>query len=172
VKTVNYADSLVCQGLDKLEEKVPVIKKSPGEIKDAGWGTYDAVKSYGWNQLDSLKSFVSTQAEKATTSSYGQVVFRSVDTALEITESALDNYLPPGEGEETDQSDGANEGPNGGVPTESVVSPYRLVSKASRVSDKMRRRLIRTDLLLMKRALGLLKPVQQLTQSQVEGNSS
>ena len=29
---VNYADSLVCQGLDKLEEKVPAIKKSPGEV--------------------------------------------------------------------------------------------------------------------------------------------
>ena len=79
---------------------MPVIKKSPEEIKSAGWGTYDAVKSYGWTQIDTLRSFVSNQAEKASSSSYGQVVIRSVDTALELTDSVLDNYLPPAEGEE------------------------------------------------------------------------
>lgn len=143
---------------------MPVIKKSPEEIKSAGWGTYDAVKSYGWTQIDSLRSFVSNQAEKASSSSYGQVVIRSVDTALELTDSVLDNYLPPAEGEEETVPE---EGSNGDVSHGEVssVSPSKLVRKASRVSDKMRRRLIRTDLLLMKRALGLLKPVQQLTQS-------
>ena len=140
---------------------MPVIKKSPEEIKSAGWGTYDAVKSYGWTQIDSLRSFVSNQAEKASSSSYGQVVIRSVDTALELTDSVLDNYLPPAEGEEETVSE---EGSNGDV-SHGEASPSKLVLKASRVSDKMRRRLIRTDLLLMKRALGLLKPVQQLTQS-------
>ena len=136
-----------------------MIKKSPEEIKTAGWGTYDAMKTYGWARIDVLRSFVSTQAEKATSSSYGQVVIRSVDTALEITENALDNYVPPAEGEEETT---VTEEANGDI--NSVVSPSRIVSKASRVSDKMRRRLIRSDLLLMKRALGLLKPVQQLTQ--------
>jgi len=31
---VSIADALVCQGLDKLEEQAPVIKKSPDDASD------------------------------------------------------------------------------------------------------------------------------------------
>jgi len=157
-KPINYADSLVCHGLDKLEENLPIVKKSPEEIKASGWVTYESVKTYGWSQVENVKNYVTSTAEKASSTSYGQVVIRSVDSALQLTESALDNYLPPGEGEQTGQDD-EDVQENGPV---DQVTPSRLVRKASRVSDKMRRRLIRTDLLLMKRALGLLKPVQQI----------
>jgi len=146
---------LVCHGLDKLEENLPIVKKSPEEITASGWVTFESVKSYGWSQVENVKNYVTSTAEKASSTSYGQVVIRSVDSALQLTESALDNYLPPGEGEQTGQDDED-------VQENGSVTPSRLVRKASRVSDKMRRRLIRTDLLLMKRALGLLKPVQQI----------
>lgn len=63
--TVNYADSLVCHGLDKLEEKVPAIKKSPDELKTAGWDIFEAglslitlVRSIGREKLGSIKDYV------------------------------------------------------------------------------------------------------------------
>jgi len=152
-KPINYADSLLVQGLDKLEEKVPAIKKSPEELKNAGWGTYVALKDYGSSKIDGIKSFVTSQADKASATTVGQIVCRSLEKSLEMTEHALDNYLPPGEGEEPAEELEPVDNP----------TPDRIVRRITRVSDKMRRRIVRTDLVLMKRALGLLRPVKELT---------
>jgi len=156
-KPINYADSLVCQGLDKLEEKVPSIKKSPDELKSAGWGTYEAIKSYGTDRLESLRSYVTTQATNASETQVAHVVIRSLDSALELADQAMDNYLPLGQDEQEGESDGGQKSEDGQPPTTAGI-----VEKAGRVSDKMRKRLLRTDLLLMKRALGLLAPVKEL----------
>lgn len=150
---VNYADSLVCQGLDKLEEKVPSIRKSPDELKSAGWGTYEAVKKAGSERLQSLRSYVATTASSAADTQAVHVVIKSVDSALELAEQALDNYLPRG------QDEGEEEPP---ASTDQKTAAG-IVERATRVSDKMRKRLLRTDLLYMKRALGLLTPVREIT---------
>jgi len=59
-KPITYADSIVCQGLDKLEEKVPAIKKSPDELKNDGWGKLETIKGYGTAQVDSVKAYVAS----------------------------------------------------------------------------------------------------------------
>lgn len=70
---------------------------------------------------------------------------------MELTEAAVDNYLPPAADE----------------PAETVSDPNNqdqsVVSRMSNLSEKMRRRLYRYDFILMKRALDLLKPVKALT---------
>lgn len=147
-KPINYADSLVCQGLDKLEQKVPSIKKSPEELKSAGWEKLEEVKGYGTSSVDTVKTYVTSQVDRVRSSSYAQAIVRSVDTAMELTEAAVDNYLPPAEDE----------------PTEQVTDPNApVVTRMSNLSEKMRRRLYRYDFILMKRALDLLKPVKALT---------
>ena len=147
----------MCQGLDKLEEKVPSIRKSPDELKSAGWGTYEAIKTYGSDRLQTLRSFVSTQASTVGETQVVTVVLKSVDSALDLAEQALDNYLPLGQDEEPSEPS-----PPGGTSGESAKTPSDIVTRAGRVSDKMRKRLLRTDLLLMKRALGLLTPIKEV----------
>lgn len=70
---------------------------------------------------------------------------------MELTEAAVDNYLPPSSDEPTENSDSTN-------PQDQTV-----VTRMSNLSEKMRRRLYRYDFLLMKRALDLVKPVKTLT---------
>lgn len=140
---------------------MPSIKKSPDELKTAGWGTYEAIKTYGTDRLESLRSYVTTQATHASETQVAHVVIRSLDSALELADQALDNYLPrtQDEQQEGDQhSGGGRQSEDGQPPTTTGI-----VQKAGRVSDKMRKRLLRTDLLNVKNALGLLTPIKELT---------
>lgn len=161
----------MCQGLDKLEEKVPAIKKSPEEVssdpvpllstltliskyfqlKSAGWEKLEEVKGYGTSSVDTVKSYVTSQVDRVRSSSYAQAVAKSVDTAMELTEAAVDNYLPPAADELAEPANG---------PTNQEQS---VLTRMSALSEKMRRRLYRYDFILMKRALDLLKPVKALT---------
>lgn len=150
-KPINYADSLVCQGLDKLEEKVPAIKKSPEELKSAGWEKLEEVKGYGTSSVDTVKSYVTSQVDRVRSSSYAQAVAKSVDTAMELTEAAVDNYLPASADEPAEPANGPNN------------QEQSVLTRMSALSEKMRRRLYRYDFILMKRALDLLKPVKALT---------
>lgn len=139
---------------------MPSIRKSPEELKNAGWGTFEAIKSYGTSQIDALRSYVSAQATSVSETPAAQVVVRSVDSALELAEQALDNYLPLGQDEESD-GQGSDHKQGEGPP-----NTQRIVERAGRVSDKMRKRLLRSDLLLLKRALGLLTPIREVTGQQ------
>ena len=151
-----------------MEEKVPSIRKSPEELKSVGWGTYESLVTYGSERLQSIKSFVATQASNASETPVAHVVMRGVDSALGLAEQALD-HLPLGQDEEA--TDEAGSGEKGGSDSEQAShqangqppKPSDVVERAGRVSDKMRRRILRSDLLLVKRALSLLAPLKELT---------
>lgn len=154
-----------------MEEKVPSIRKSPEELKTAGWGQYEAIKKAGSERLQHLQTYVSEKATNAAETPAVHVVIKSVDSALVLAEKALDNYLPLGQDEEPEAADGPadeNASPNGSVASSSSnqgsnpATASGVVKRAGRVSGKMRKRLLRTDLLLMKRALGLVPPAQQI----------
>lgn len=138
---------MVCHGLDKLEEKVPAIKKSPDELKTAGWGTYEAIRSYGTQRLDSIKDYVTSQVEKASSTAYAQAVLKTVDTAVDLTDHAIDMYLPPSEEEKENEGDGdkVNGGPHAN--DDSTEQNFeKLALKVTHLSGKVRRRLPRYDL--------------------------
>ncbi|XP_078607398.1 perilipin-2-like isoform X3 [Branchiostoma floridae x Branchiostoma japonicum] len=78
--TVAMANQYACRGLDVLEEKVPLLKKQPGQIVEE---TKKAVDSK-----------VQAGSKRLLQTSLGQVIWWTTDTALDITERCVEYYLP------------------------------------------------------------------------------
>ncbi|KAI1301661.1 Perilipin-2 [Halotydeus destructor] len=96
---LKLADSLVCQGLDKLEENVPAIKKSPEEIKSATFEKYEELKGAGVSKVENLKTFGYDKVNDVLGGQYSLAVMKSLDSAMDFTENAVDHYFPAAEGE-------------------------------------------------------------------------
>jgi len=163
-RPINFADNILCQGLDLVESKVPSIKSTPEELKIELGKTYEAVKSYGSStfetQVESVKSYGSSKyeyvkesitelADKSSSTPVGQTVVRSMSTAMDLANKALDSILPPGEDEkEQSQESNLEDG---------------VVVKVTKISNKLRNRLSHYDIFVLKRALDLLPQMNKLT---------
>lgn len=131
-KPISYADNIACQGLDKLEEKVPALKKSTDEIRDetkklfeGSVGRIEGVRKYSTDTLHVIKDYGFTKVNGILDSPYIRVFVKSIDTAIDLTHNAVDHYLPAAPNEKpTDKSEGQT-----------------LVVRMSHLSDKMRRRM-------------------------------
>jgi len=130
-KPISIADNIACQGLDKLQEKVPAIKKSPEELKDETKklfeGSIGDMRKYSTDKLQGMKDYGYTKVNGVFDSPYIKAFFRSIDTAIDLTHNAVDHYLPAA----------ANE-PRIDEQTEHQQT---LVVRMSHLSDKMRRRM-------------------------------
>ncbi|XP_054837243.1 perilipin-3-like [Eublepharis macularius] len=121
---ISSANEYVCKGLDKLEEKLPILQQPPEKIfsdtkelvtstvsgaKDAisntVTGAKDAVTSTVTGVVDKTKeavqggvemtkSAVATGVNTVMASSVGQMVASSVDSMLDKSEDLIDHYLP------------------------------------------------------------------------------
>lgn len=147
----------MCHGLDKLEEKVPAIKKSPDELKTAGWTTVEALRSYGTERLTDIRGYVHSQVEKASSNAYAQAVLKTVDTAVHLTDHAIDMYLPATEEEQKENQTNGHQKVHEGDAEESPEQKLEaLAQKVSHLSGKVRRRLSSYDL-TSNRVLGLIR---------------
>jgi len=147
-KPITYADQYVCQGLDKLEAKVPVIKKSPEEIYSSGWGKFEEVKKMGSDKVQVLRDYGFEKVNTALATPYGQAVVKSMDTAMDMTESAVDHYLPA-----------ADDEPQTTTPGE--ARERNVVQRMSSLSEKMRRRMYR-------QAMGQMSVFQKRSQDALQ----
>jgi len=131
-KQISIADNIACQGLDKLEEKVPALKKSTEEIRDetkklfeGSVGRIEVMRKYSTDTLSVIKDYGVTKVNGILDSPYIRVFVKSIDTAIDLTHNAVDHYLPPTANEPAvDKSEGQT-----------------LVVRMSHLSDKMRRRM-------------------------------
>lgn len=137
---------------------MPAIKKSPDELKNAGWVTLEAIRSYGTEQIAMIRSYVTNQVERASSTPYAQAVLKTVDTAVDLTDHAIDQYLPPSE-EELKENEANGEKVNGGPLSNdsSEQNLERLAQKVTYLSGKVRRRLPSYDLGVSRRVLGLIR---------------
>lgn len=131
-KPIQYADTIACQGLDKLEQRVPAIKKSPEELRDETKRLYEGsfvrigeMKKYGNDKITSIKDYGLTKVGVVLESTYVKAFLKSVDTAIDLTNNAVDHYLPPA----------ANE------PRKDEEKGKNVVVRMGYLSDKMRRRM-------------------------------
>jgi len=106
-RPLSIADALVCQGLDKLEEQAPVIKKSPDEVKAVVWDKYGELKGYGSSKVEGLRSYGYGRVNQALGSPYAVAVMKSVDSAIDATNGLVDRYLPA-QGDESIQEPSEN----------------------------------------------------------------
>jgi len=125
-KQLSFADNIACQGLDKLEEKVPAIKKSPDELKTVGWEKIEEIKGYGNSKVEDLKAYGYERVNQALHSPYANAVLKSVDSAMDMTEHAVDHYLPAS-GDEPGDDEG--------------LGDKNVVQRMGSLSEKMRLRM-------------------------------
>jgi len=123
-KQINFADDFACRSLEKVEEYVPILKQSPTEIKKNTMEKYEEMKKAGTDKVVNLKDYGMERINSVVYNQYTQVILKS---ALDLTESAIDHYLPRIEGE-TDAEETSAEETN-------------VVERVTSLSDKMKRRL-------------------------------
>jgi len=130
-KPISIADNIACQGLDKLQEKVPVINKSPEELKDGTKKLYEdgvnkigVVRKYSTDKIQGMKDYGYTKVNGVLDLPYVRVFLKSLDTAIDMTDKAVDHYLPAQ----------ANE-------PQIEEGQQTVVVRMSHLSEKMRRRM-------------------------------
>ncbi|XP_041465670.1 perilipin-2-like isoform X2 [Lytechinus variegatus] len=128
------------QQMDKLEEKIPVITESPEKMMmNLQDGTKKMIENTKKAGSDRINNLLLTKVGKALTT--------GVDIALLLSEFAVDYYLP----EETTANNGEAQVPHqalaaAGVEPEDHIPEDKpleaTVQRASRVSNKVRRRVL------------------------------
>lgn len=130
-KPISIADNIACQGLDKLQEKVPAINKSPEELKDGTKKIYEdgvnriaVVRKYSTDKIQGIRDYGYTKVNGVWELPYIRVFLKSIDTAIDLTDKAVDQYLPAVANEPKEEE-----------------GQQTVVVRMSHLSEKMRRRM-------------------------------
>jgi len=130
-KPIAIADNIACQGLNKLQEKVPAINKSPEELKDGTKKLYEdgvskigVVRKYSTDKIQGIKDYGYSKVNGVLDLPYVRVFFNSIDTAIDMTDKAVDHYLPAVANEPKEEE-----------------GQQTVVVRMSHLSEKMRRRM-------------------------------
>jgi len=134
-KPISAADNYACQGFDKLQQTVPALNKSTDEIRvetrrliDLSVAQFGGIRQYGNSKIREIREYGLNKVNVALESPYVKALVRSVDTAIELTENAVDHYLPAPANEPNQQNDQIN-------------NDSTTLVRMGHLSDKMRRRI-------------------------------
>ncbi|XP_071560696.1 lipid storage droplets surface-binding protein 2-like [Temnothorax nylanderi] len=108
---INAVDQKLCEGLDIVEQKVPIVKKPPQQIYDAAKAVMNSslqptieklntAKESATQQASTLKEISITKANELLSTQYGNMAVQGVDNTSVLVNRLLDHYFPPVEGEE------------------------------------------------------------------------
>ncbi|XP_014485184.1 PREDICTED: lipid storage droplets surface-binding protein 2 [Dinoponera quadriceps] len=111
---ISAVDQKLCQGLDIVEQKVPIVKQPPQQIYDAAKAvmssslqpTIDKLNARRQSvsqQLDTLKEVAVVKANELLNTPCGNKAVEGVDNTSVLVNRLLDRYFPPVEGEESDE---------------------------------------------------------------------
>ncbi|KYN07930.1 PREDICTED: lipid storage droplets surface-binding protein 2-like isoform X3 [Cyphomyrmex costatus] len=112
---INAVDQKLCEGLDIVEQKVPIVKKPPQQIYDAAKAVMSSslqptieklntAKESATQQASTLKEISITKANELLNTQYGNMAVQGVDNTSVLVNRLLDHYFPPVEGEENTPS--------------------------------------------------------------------
>ncbi|XP_033213886.1 uncharacterized protein LOC117170954 [Belonocnema kinseyi] len=108
---ISAVDQKLCQGLDAVEKKVPMVKQPPQQIYDAAKEVMNSTlqptidrlvsaKQSATQQATSLKDISINKANEILSTRYGALAVQSVDSTSALVNKLLDHYFPPAEGED------------------------------------------------------------------------
>ena len=127
------ADNIALQGLNKLQEKVPAISKSPEELKDNTKKLFDdgvnrigVVRKYSSDRIQGIKDYGVNKVTGVLDLPIIRVFVKSIDTAIDLTNKTIDHYLPPAANEPAEDE---------------TKEPQGVVVRMSHLSEKLRRRM-------------------------------
>lgn len=146
-RPITYMDKTLVKGIDKLEEKAPIIKEQPQKIMDqAKTKVMDYVqpqinkvctlKHEGQKKAATLKELSYNKANEVLASQYGSICVNSVDSTAELAERLLDCYFP-----KTDTDDDEK---NNSPISASEDPVLHTVQTIGALSNKVARRVYRT----------------------------
>lgn len=111
---IHVVDMKLCQGLDLLEQKVPIVKEQPQQVGEILESTKELVSTKvvqpvlqtasAAKQVNvaSLKDLSWTKANEILESRYGHMALQGLDSTSSVADTYLDYYLPEEEEEEDD----------------------------------------------------------------------
>ncbi|XP_054273498.1 lipid storage droplets surface-binding protein 2 [Macrosteles quadrilineatus] len=142
---IHVVDMKLCQGLDILEQKVPIVKEQPQQILES---TKDLVSSKvvqpvmqtasAAKQVNvaSLKDLSWSKANEILETRYGNMALQGLDSTSSVANTYLDYYLP----EEEEEEDNERLHPS----SECDDKVLHTAHTVGRLSNKVGRRVYRT----------------------------
>ena len=108
---INAVDQKLCEGLNIVEQKMPIMTKPPQQIYDAAKAVMNSslqptidklnvAKESASQQASTLKEISITKANELLNTQYGNMAVQGVDNTSALINGLLDQYFPPVEGEE------------------------------------------------------------------------
>lgn len=110
-KPISAVDHKLCEGLDIVEQKVPIVKEPPQRIYDAAKAVMSsslqptiekihAAKASATHQASTLKDMSIEKANEILSTHYGSMAVQGVDNTSILINRLLDHYFPPVNSEE------------------------------------------------------------------------
>ncbi|KAL6262162.1 hypothetical protein P5V15_007259 [Pogonomyrmex californicus] len=96
---INFVDHTLCLGLDKIEEKVPLVKEKPAQILEKAVSSISHVNDLIIGQATNLRDISWNTANHILDTHYGNVAVRGIDNTAVIVDKLIDRYFPATEKE-------------------------------------------------------------------------
>jgi len=147
---IHVVDMKLCQGLDLLEQKVPIVKEQPQQVGEILESTKELVSckvvqhviqtASAAKQVNvaSLKDLSWTKANEILESRYGHMALQGLDSTTSVADNFLNYYLP--EDEEEEEDDNQRLHPS----SECDDKVLHTAHTVGRLSNKVGRRVYRT----------------------------
>ncbi|XP_011156908.1 lipid storage droplets surface-binding protein 2 [Solenopsis invicta] len=96
---INFVDNTLCFGLDKIEEKVPLVKEKPAQILEKAVSRISQVNDLILIQATNLRDISWNTANHILDTHYGSVAVRGIDSTAVAVDKLIDRYFPATEEE-------------------------------------------------------------------------
>lgn len=93
---IHFVDHTLCLGLDKIEEKVPMVKETPEQILENAYML--AVQTV--QQASNLKDISWNKANQILATHYGSAAVKGLDNTAVVVDKLIDKYFPATEDEQ------------------------------------------------------------------------
>lgn len=102
---IQFIDSTLCLGLDKIEEKVPLVKEKPEQILENAYtlakktvqpavSTISLANELIISNATSLGVKSWCKANQLLETQYGDAAYRGIDSTVDVVDKIIDKYFP------------------------------------------------------------------------------